>query len=363
MSGHAPRLSKASFDPLMNPGDEVAVAAPEEDAPLLSASSSGNKQLPTDDLQRLALEPKPAAAEEEDVPAQTMSEFLSGSGGSISIGSAAASALFDELDPAAAAAAKSAAAKKKQLFDDDDDESDSDIELSDAQREAKQKKRAEERAAAIAKQNAEAAAAQSDSPPDSPVSPSDVSVRSGSVGAGAAGLTVPAAAGGSKRAGSKDLFNDADSSDKPGQRGLGSVFIPQGAAEYRTEQDKARTEAVDPALLEERNDDDLQRLSGEPVSSSSANGHAAGAADSALAAALAAADAQSASGAAAAAEVDDLDDLFATVKPTASAASIGVDPNAANFDLNAYLASQKGTAAAGGAVKSTGASLFDDDDD
>jgi hypothetical protein len=362
MSGHAPRLSKASFDPLMNPGDEVAVAAgPEEDASLLSASSK--QQLPTEDLQRLALEPKPAAAEEEEVPVQTMSEFLSGSGGSISIGSAAASALFDELDPVSAAAAKSAAAKKKQLFDDDEDENDSDIELSDAQREAKQKKRAEERAAAIAKQKAEAAsaAAQSDSRPDSPVSPSDVSVRSSGASA-SAGLTVPAAAGGSKRAGSKDLFNDADSSDKPGQRGLGSVFIPQGAAEYRTEQDKARTEAVDPALLEERDDDDLQRLSGEPVSSSNANGHAAGAADSALAAALAAVDSQSASGAAAAAEVDDLDDLFATVKPSASAASSGVDPSAAGFDLNAYLASQKGSAAAGGAAKSTGASLFDDDD-
>jgi len=338
-------LSKASFDPLMNPGAAAASPVDEDNvAPVggLSRMGLGNQQASKAD-------------EDEDVPAQSMSEFLGESADSSAKAPApaATNALLAQLDPAATRAAAELKAKRRALFDTDEEDPLEEL-LKAKERDAAHKQDSEQQQAAEAARKEAFAAA------EAAAAAQKAALKAGSdVPAGAVSASVPPAASvGSRRANSSDLFGAVSGDSDARHGGLGSVFIPTGAAEYRSEADKARTEDVDPALLEERDDEDLDRLAG----GTAVNQASAAAADSTAQAA--AANANSASGAAAAAAAEDEldDDLFSfSVKPAATSAASAVDPAAPGFDLNAYLASQK--TALGGAAKSTGASLFDDDDD
>lgn len=316
-----------------------------QDAPAeVSEPATGSlalSQQPTEALRRLALAPTATAAdasvEDDDVPAQSMSDFLGGS---------AASALFDD-EPA------NAAKKNVSALFDDEDTDDEDAGLSEAARARRQLKREQAAAAQRAQAAAQAAAAvaQQEAQVSAPASPSEVAVQTAEPVVAAVGLSAA-----SKRAGGKDLFGADGDDSAPQSRGLDGVFIPRGAAEYRTEAEREVAGAVDPALLVEADDSELERLGG----GAAASAQHSGASTIAAAASPAGAAAPAASSAAAAAVVDELDDdLFSFAAPAAKPAVSTVDASAPDFDFQSYLASQKAAAT----TASTGASLFDDDDD
>ena len=343
--------SPHSLSPCAATLQDMAPAPTDDDIshPLAKSSLSLSKQVPVEQLKKMALAPSAsasaayasAAAGEDDVPVQKMSDFLAGGSvsGSSAASSAARAALFAVDDSAEAAEA----AKKKSLFSDGDNSEDEDP----VTRERKAKKRAAAQAAAAEKAQAQAAAqaaqqarleqALADSAPTSPSS--------------SHGATAPAsAAAASKRAGAKDLFDGTDDSAAQRKLGLKGVFVPKGAAEYHEQ--AIATEEVDPALLQEADDAELERLGGEA---------AAGAAPARSSAGGAAPNSAVGASAASAAVSDDLDDdLFSFAAPSATTkSSSAVDPDAADFNINDYLASQAITTNASAAK---GASLFDDDD-
>ena len=321
MSGIQPRRQNVIFDPLMNPG---ALTAPDTDSgssspvedisqPLVKSSLALSREVPVADvLAKLSLK---NGDEEDDPPAQSMSEFL---------GEAPGGSLFDAKEKS----------KKAKLFEDSDDDED----------EATKERKAKRRAAAAA------AAAESASPSAMGSTPSsEVVVPS------ARPVHLANATSAKRTAGEQDLFaGDEEDEAAAAERaqGLQGVYIPKGAAEYHTDETKHKVEQIDAKLLEEPDDADLEELGAYASTKSSTTNPAAGNMSSVAAAA---------SSSLATVDGDLDDDLFSfTTKPTTTPTT-AVDASAPDFDFNSYIKSQSSTTTDAAATK--GASLFDDDDD